>query len=61
MTIVKLQRLYYKVLFQHSGYGLRNDLDYPFITESRAFFLVGLIFLHDTLDNLIRELLVLIF
>mgnify|MGYP006925647165 CR=1 FL=1 len=34
MAVVELQRLYHKVGFLPSGYRLRYELGYPFITES---------------------------
>ena len=60
MAVVKLQRLYHKIGFLPSGYRLRYELGYPFITESGLFFLVRLFLLHDALDNLVCELPVLV-
>ena len=47
VSVVKLQRLNNKVRLLSSGYGFRNELGYPFITESGLFLLVWLFFLHN--------------
>ena len=40
MAVVKLQRLYHKIGFLPSGYRLRYELGYPFITESGLFMML---------------------
>ena len=55
VSVVKLQRLDNKICFLSFGNGFRNELGYPFITESRLFLLVWLFFLHNGLDNLVRQ------
>ena len=60
VSVVKLQRLDNKIRFLSFGNGFRNELGYPFITESRLFLLVWLFFLHNGLDNLVRQFSVLV-
>ena len=60
VAVVKFQRLDNKIRFPASGNALGNELGDPFITESRFFLLIGLLFLHNGLDNLGSELAILV-
>ena len=60
VSVVKLQRFDNKIRFLSFGNGFRNELGYPFITENRLFLLVWLFFLHNGLDNLVRQFSVLV-
>ena len=59
MAVIKLQRFHNKVRFLPSGNRLGDELGYPFITEGRLLPLVWFFLLHNGLDNLVRELIIL--
>ena len=55
VSVIKLQRLDYKICLLSSGDSIWYELRYPLVLKRRFFFLVWLFLLHDGLDNLVCQ------